>query len=218
MHLAEVGLEIVGMGQLLERGREQFLLGCRDAAERVVDADEAPVGRDQRLADRRLVEGVAEALLGVAQLARRLALGGDVAADPQVTGEHALGVADRRDRERHGQLRAVAAHECPVARVRVLGARAVSQHAADRHAELEREALELLAVVKEVGVMAADEVLRAIAEHPLGAAVEDRDEAVGVGADDRVLRRRVEHGLEVVAGRDRGASLARRVSSAVAAR
>ena len=79
---------------------EQIVLGVAgDAAERGVDAREATLGGDQRLADRRLVEGVAEALLGVAQLARGLALGRDVATDAEVAGERAVGIADRRDRE-----------------------------------------------------------------------------------------------------------------------
>ena len=78
----------------------------------------------------------------------------------------------------------------------------------DRHSELVREPRELLGVVEEVGTMLADDVLGAIAEHALGAAVEDRDQPIGVGADDRVLRGRVEHARERVARRD-GRRLAR---------
>ncbi len=161
-----------------------------------VDAHEDAVARDEGLADRRLVEGVAEALLGFAQLARCLALGGDVAADSEVARQLAAGRADRGDRERDGQLVPVLVHERPLAGVGVLAARAVPEHASDRHAELLGALLELLRVMEEHGVEAPDDLLRAVADHALGAAVEDRDQPVRVGADDRVLRRCVEHGLE----------------------
>ena len=192
--MVEVDIEVVGMRQRLEGRLEQVLLGvAQDAAERAVDAREAAVRGDQRLADRRLVEGVAEALLGVAQLACRLALRRDVAADAEVARDRAVGRADGRDRERHRQPDAVPAHERPFARVGVVLSRAVPEHGRDGDAELGRQALELIGVVEQLGVMAPDDVGGAVAEHALGAAVEDRDQAVGVGADDRVLRRRVEH-------------------------
>ena len=91
-HVVEVDVEILRMRERLERGLEQLLLAvAENAAERGVDAGEATVGRHERLADRGLVEGVAEALLRVPQLARRLALGGDVARDAEVAGERAVG-------------------------------------------------------------------------------------------------------------------------------
>ncbi len=205
MQLLEVRVQVVGVGERLERGPEQLLLGrAENAGERCVDAREAPVQRDQRLADRSLVEGVAEALLGVAQLERGVALGGDVATDAEVSGKRAVGRANGRDGERHGQLHAVAAHERPVARVGVLVARPESEHALRRHAELFREADELVRVVEDRRVLAPDQILRAVPEHALGAAVEHGDQPVGIGADDRVLRGGVEHRLERVARRDRG--------------
>src|SRR6185503_14151712 len=101
----------------------------------------------------------------------------------EVAGERASGIADRRDRERDRYLRAVAADERPVSRVGVRRSRAVPQDTVDGHAELDREALELLAIVKQVRAMAPDEFVRAVAQHQLGAAVEDRDQAVGVRTD-----------------------------------
>ena len=86
--------------------------------------------------------------------------------------------------------------------------RAVPEHGRDGDAELGRQALELIGVVEQLGVMAPDDVGGAVAEHALGAAVEDRDQPVRVGADDRVLRRRVEHRAERIPGRD-GRGLAR---------
>ena len=75
-----VGLEVVGVG---DRGHRQALeLRGRvagDLAQRAVDAQEAEVGRGQRHPDRRLLEGGAEALLGLGQRGLGLHALGDVA-------------------------------------------------------------------------------------------------------------------------------------------
>ena len=77
----------------------------------------------------------------------------------------------------------------------------------DRDVPLGCARRELRRVVEELGMVAADDVAGGVAEHALGAAVEDGDQPVGVRADDRVLRRRVQHGRERVA-RGHGSGLA----------
>jgi hypothetical protein len=68
LQVGEVGVEIVGMRDVLERQVEQLVLGVADdLAEGGVHLDEAPVRADERHPDRRRVEGAAEALVRLAQ-------------------------------------------------------------------------------------------------------------------------------------------------------
>ena len=68
---------VVGVREPEHRRAEQLVLGAPEhLRERAVDLEEAAVERDERHADRRVVERVAEPLLRLAQLALRpVALG-----------------------------------------------------------------------------------------------------------------------------------------------
>ncbi len=72
-------LELLGVGDRGEVDREQLLAGvARDLAKRVVDLDEAPVGRGDRHADGRVLEGDAEPLTGCVYVALDRSQLGDV--------------------------------------------------------------------------------------------------------------------------------------------
>ncbi len=153
----EVGVEVVRVRERLERRAEEVALGVAgDAAERGVDAHEAPLGRDEGLADRRLVEGVAEALLGLAQLLRRLALGRDVARDRLQLDHGAAGVADVAPARLHPDPVAVLVAEAPL----VLGRPVVEHRPQVRaHARL---------------VVGMDDVERVVSDQLLGLVAEQR--------------------------------------------
>ena len=103
--LQEVGLEVVGVGELLEgRGQQLFLGVADDFAQRAVDPDESAVGGDQRHADGRCVKGTSEPLLAQPQgLGGPLLFGdrsafGDEKDDPARLIVHRLeGEIDRHD-------------------------------------------------------------------------------------------------------------------------
>src|SRR4051812_4928675 len=68
----EIGLDMVGMGDLAEGPAEQLVLRVAgELAERAVDALEAAAGRDQRHPDLAVVERAPEELLGLSQASAR---------------------------------------------------------------------------------------------------------------------------------------------------
>ena len=107
--LAEVGGEVVGMGDRLEVDRQQFFLGIADdLAEGLIDLKPAALQRHQGHADRRVVEGAAEALLALQEAGLRPLARADV---PERGVEERRPVdADPADRQLDREPRAVAAH------------------------------------------------------------------------------------------------------------
>ena len=78
----EMGVEVVGVRDLLERHLQELLGGIADeVAERPVDLEPAPVERDERHADRRVLERCLELLLRRLQLAFVPCAIGDVVGD-----------------------------------------------------------------------------------------------------------------------------------------
>ena len=66
--VADLG-PVLGMGEREQRHAGELVFGAPDhVGERSVHAEAAPVGRDERHADRRVVERGAESLLGFSQL------------------------------------------------------------------------------------------------------------------------------------------------------
>ena len=106
-----VARQVVGVGdRVVGRRLELLARVAGDLAERLVDAQEAPVERPHRHPDRRLVERRAEAVLGLAQRVLGAAALGDVL-DLRDEVERLAGVvAHERDRQQHPALLAVRAH------------------------------------------------------------------------------------------------------------
>ena len=97
-HQLEVGVEVVGVGDVLEGQPEQRPgVVADDLGQRAVDAQEAAVEADQRHADRRLLEGVGEALLGLLERAVDGRADDGVGARAEVAGDLAA-VVDQLDR------------------------------------------------------------------------------------------------------------------------
>ena len=94
----DVGGEVVGVGDVLERLGEQLLGGVAgDREQRLVDADPAARGCEQRHSDRGLLEDELEALLGVAASFLGVLAGGDVARDDDAADGRAVLTAQRPD-------------------------------------------------------------------------------------------------------------------------
>ena len=95
------------------------------------------------------------------------------------------------DRQRDAEPLAVLAHVRPLRRLGALAARDGDEDLGARlDAQLRRALRDLVRVVDQRGRRHADDLVRAVAEHPLGAGVEQRDRRRGrVARDDRRLRR-----------------------------
>ena len=103
--MLEIGLEVVGMGDLLESPPEQLLGRVPgDLADPVVDPQPSPLDADQRHPDRCVLEGPLEALAGLAQLGLRALGRGDVAGDGDTPEDLAGLAAPRVDLEQEERI------------------------------------------------------------------------------------------------------------------
>jgi hypothetical protein len=107
--LVEVGLQVVRVGDVLECALQQLGLAVADdLAQGAVDLEPAAVGSDQRDADRCLVEGFAEARLGLLEVHFQAMLVGDVTGDGGRADDDAVRVAQGSGGEVDEDARAVA--------------------------------------------------------------------------------------------------------------
>lgn len=123
----------------------------------------------------------------------------------EMAAQRALAVAQLADRQRHRQARTVAADVAPDPARGRTAVGAQREHLAHRHraTELGRQlggALRQFFGIVEAPWRAAHHLLRAVAEHQLGATIEVGDAILEVGGDDRDLAGRVEYRLQVVMG------------------
>ena len=132
----------------------------------------------------------AEPLFAFDQLALGLPALGDVDGHPQIAGDVVCPGIDRSDHQRDGQVAAVLAAIAPFALLA-----AVAFGLADEGGEPPRRArqfgveflgarLHFLGQMEQGRGVSADHLLCLVAQHLLGAAIEDADGAVGGGGDD----------------------------------
>ena len=175
------------MRDVLERALEELRVGkTGDLAQRPVDAQELPVGRDEGHPDRRVLERAAEALLrlaegafGLASLRDVLHVGDDVERDLAVTHELV--------RERHPDRRAVGANETslhgPLPAVGEIGG----------HLPVSRDVVG----VHDLGQRKSCELVGRVPEKLGERAVDERETTVG-GEERHADRRVLEHDAKVV--------------------
>ena len=193
------GLDVLG------RERE---LGGAEAADLVLEAAGEQLARAVEALDAALgVEDHDQAAGGVDHRGREVALGldrglraqalGHVGRHAEEAGDLAVVVALGGDRQRHRDPPAVLADVRPPLR---LGPQGDEHLGPGLDAELVGARRDLLGVVQHLRRRLADDLVGVVAEHALGAAVEDGDRAARVGGDDRGLGRVPEHaGEQVVA-------------------
>ncbi len=171
------GREVVRMRDRLRRRREQRLpVAFEQRAQRRVDRQEPATRRDERDARRRGLEGAGEPRVRFRELRRRAVALGHVAHDRHEAVDGAALVAQRRQRDRDVDQRAVLA---PLARL-------------DRDGLAREEpALMLLDVVEmafrpQAADVRADHLLGRVAVQALGGGIPRLDDAVQVARQDRV--------------------------------
>ena len=108
-------------------------------------------------------------------------------------------VAQGRDGVGDADVGAVAAHERPLPQLGSAGRKRREHGPARLDAELPGGRLDLLGQVQLEGAHPADHLVRRVAEQPLGAVVEERENAVPVRREDGVAGRDGEHPAVVVA-------------------
>ena len=93
LHVRKIGLPVIGMGDVLEPGREQFIARVAgDRAQLFVDAQAATIQADLGHADRRLLERRPEQVLGLPQRRGDAAFLGDVAAEQRQAALRRIGM------------------------------------------------------------------------------------------------------------------------------
>jgi hypothetical protein len=108
-------------------------------------------------------------------------------------------VAQRRHGVGDAHVGAVAAHERPLPRLGAAAGEGQEHGPAGLDAELARGGVDLLGQVQVEAAHPADDVVRAVAEQALSAAVEEGDDAVGAGGEDGIAGGGGEHPRVVVA-------------------
>ena len=177
--LLEVGLEVVGMGDVLERLGEELALGVSgQVAERTVDAHPAALGGDEGDPDRRVVERLREPLLLDGPLGLELPVCGDVDDAPEVAGDRPGGVEDRGGAPEHPDLGGVGPHEAVLA-VELAG-RAIGAGRLDPLGEDPRT----IVAVERLGPAATERLARAQARELAPAVVDERAQPVRIRLED----------------------------------